>query len=235
MGRPQDNRLLSRLPPAEFERVAAHLSQCDLKPDQILADPYRDVSRVYFPHSGIVSFLVELADGDRVQSGMVGPDGAVGAAQALDNKICLNKIMVRVPGTASFMTPEQLRELSQTIPAFRTLLASHAQFFVGEVQQSVACNAAHSVEERMSRWLLRMHDLVGPQIPLTQELLAEMLAVRRTSVSQIAGKLHEAGAIDYVRGQIHITNPERLKDSVCECHKMVREHYERLFPDPLPA
>ena len=229
MPNPPDNRLLAMLPAADFAQLAKHLSTVELRRGETLALPDQKISRVYFPHSGIVSFIVELSDGETVQTSMIGRDGVVGAAQALDDKVSLNKIVIQTPGTASAIYGDALLELVRAGNAIRKLIAAHEQFFTATVQQTAACNAVHSVPARASRWLLRMMDLIGTEIPITQEYLAAMIGVRRTSVTSFASQLQSEGIISYARGQIHIADAERLRKVTCECHQAVQNNYARLF------
>ena len=128
---------------------------------------------------------------------------------------------------------DKLRRIVDQSSALKQVLIQHEQFVLAQAQQSAACNAAHSVEARLSRWLLRAHDLNGSHTLLfTQEFLAEMLGVRRTSVSVVASLLQQAGLIKYRRGQIEIINMEALQDASCECHEAVRSSYKRLLGGP---
>jgi len=146
----------------------------------VLAETHQRVQKVYFPHSGIISCVVELRGGGAIETGMIGKDGAWGASQALDGKVSLNHVVMQVPGTASVIDSDHIRILATEHPALRSLLVQYEQFFLAQVQQSAACNAAHTVEARACKWLLRMHDLVGPDLPLTHDFLAQMMGVRRT-------------------------------------------------------
>jgi CRP-like cAMP-binding protein len=225
----RDNLLLAMLPRAELAALAEHLTIIDLRPREILAKPGDEMGRVYFPHSGIVSFMVEVADGHVVQTGMVGCDGVIGAAQAIDDKVSINKIIVQLPGSASIINRDPLRKLIQQGSPIRKIFAAHEQFFVADIQQTAACNALHPVEARMCRWMLRMMDLVGTELPLTHEYLAAMIGVRRASVSDIAARLQEQGLISYDRGHIGIENTEGLRQSSCECYEAVRNNYTALL------
>jgi CRP-like cAMP-binding protein len=185
---------------------------------------------VYFPHSGIISSLVELTDGSAIETGMIGKDGLFGAAQALDHKLSLNKVMVQVPGIASVIEASLLKELANKSLDLRALLLNYEQFFLAQVQQTTACNALHSVEQRTCRWLVRMYDLVGgKELPLTQEFLAQMMGVQRTSVNAIAAHLQEEGLTSYRRGKVTILNINLVHQYACECPIAVREHYTELF------
>jgi CRP-like cAMP-binding protein len=135
---------------------------------------------------------------------------------------------VRVPGRAAVIEADRIAEMAQVSPDVRSLFLSHEQFFLAEVQQSAACNAVHTVEQRVCRWMLRMNDLIGMNVAVTQELLSQMIGVRRTSVTLAAGLLQQAGVIRYRRGHIQIVDIERLKQSSCECYKAVSDHYDRL-------
>jgi CRP-like cAMP-binding protein len=224
------NRLLNLLAPGDIAKLSPHLRRIELHGEQVLAEPFQEIKEVYFPHSGIISFVVEMSDGHMVETGMVGRDGVMGAIQVFAGKVSQSKVIVQVPGEASVIDANQMQRAVADQVGIRTLLAMHEQFFIAQVQQSVGCNATHHVEPRVCRWLARMYDLVGPEFPLTQEFLAQMIGVRRTSVSMVAGKLQEAGLIAYRRGQIQILDVPKLKASSCECYAAVKVQYEKLFP-----
>lgn len=226
------NFLLRRLAPASLARVAPHLSLVDLVAAEVLAEPHQRIERVYFPHSGIVSCIVELSDGAAIETGMVGDDGVLGASQALDDKVSLNLVTVQIAGRASVMPSEKLRLLAAELPDFKALLIRYEQFFLAQVQQTAACNAVHDIDARTCKWLSRMHDLVGPDLLLTQELFARMMGVRRTSVTTVAGALQAAGLISYSRGRLHIIDIEQIRKRACECDDAVRSHFRRMFEEP---
>jgi CRP-like cAMP-binding protein len=122
-----------------------------------------------------------------------------------------------------------LRQIVLAIPAFRELLIGYEQFFLAQVQQTAACNAQHDLRQRMCRWLLRMNELAGPQLPLTQEFMAQMLGVRRTSVSEIAAELQRAGLISYHRGHLRIEDIDKVRQDACECHDALRVSHDLIF------
>ena len=229
MTSPKDNQLLAMLDADDFAALNKHFRTIELRADELLARPDDEIRTVYFPHSGIVSFLVEVAEGHMVQTSMVGRDGVVGAAQAIDDNVSVNKIIVQLAGTASVIDRHPLREAILCGNGIRKLFAAHEQFFVADIQQTAACNALHPLEARMCRWMLRMMDLVGTDLPLTQGYLAAMIGVRRSSVSEIASQLQSHGVISYARGHIRIDNIQRLMESSCECHAAVNQNYQRLF------
>jgi CRP-like cAMP-binding protein len=223
------NQLLSMFAPADFERVRPHLAVTNLELGTVLAEPKQIIERVYFPHSGIISFVVPLSDGPAIESGMVGRDGVSGAGEVLDGKLAINRVVVQAAGVASVISADRLREAADERPDIRKFLARYAQFFLAQVQQTAACNANHQIAERMCRWLLRMHELMGTELPLTQEFLGQMLGVTRSSVSGIASGLQERGLIKYRRGYITILKVDGLHEAACECYGAVRSQYVEMF------
>ena len=223
------NRLLARLGVSEFDRLRPYLTIVELHPGQVLADTHQSVDKVYFPHEGIISCVVDLKNGEGIETGMIGADGAFGAMQVLDDKTSLNRVVVQVAGTASILEGGRFREATDAMPELRALLIKYEQFFLAQVQQTAACNAMHNIHMRTCRWLLRMHDLAGVDLPLTQEFLAQMMGVRRTSVTEVAGELQKAGLITCRRGHVHIDAIERIREHACECHETLQSHHQRLF------
>jgi CRP-like cAMP-binding protein len=153
-----------------------------------------------------------------------------GGSAALDGSISLTDAIVQLPGTASTLEVGRLRAVANESIAFRTLLIRHEQALFAQAQQSAACNASHSAESRLARWLLRMHDLSEAKtLPLTQDFVAEMIGVRRNAESLIAHALQAAGLIKYSRGHIKIKNLEGLNDLACECYAAVKTQHRRLL------
>ena len=223
------NFLLGRLAQTSLARLAPHLSIIELAAGEVLAEPYQRIQRVYFPHSGILSCIVELADGSTIETGMIGNDGVFGASQALDDKVSLNLVAVQIAGRASVIGPDRLCMLAADLPDLKALLIRYEQFFLAQVQQTAACNAVHDIEARTCKWLSRMHDLVGPDLLLTQEFFARMMGVRRTSVTTVAGTLQAAGLISYSRGRLHIIDIEQIRKRACECDEAIRSNFRRMF------
>src|SRR6202000_1242153 len=220
------NFLLARLTSEMFGQIAPSLAAVQLERAQILAETHQTVQRVYFPHAGIISCVVELPGGGAIETAMVGKDGEWGGSQALDDRVSLNHVVVQVPGQASVMTADNAKRLAGLVPAFHALLLSYDQFFTAHVQQTAACNAVHEIQPRLCKWLLRMQELAGDELPVTQEFLAQMMGVRRASVTQIAGSLQNAGMITYSRGLIHILDRERIERAACDCNNEIRSHYQ---------
>jgi CRP-like cAMP-binding protein len=224
-----NNRILFKAGPVDIEDLRPQLRVVELKQGTVIAESRSRVSQVYFPHSGILSCIVELENGWSIESGMIGKDGVFGASQALDDKLSLHKVVVQVPGLASVVSARHLKAVAQSSPDFLSLLIKYDQFFLAQVQQTTACNALHNVEQRMCKWLVRMYDLVGTELPLTQEFLGQMMGVQRTSVNGIAKHLQSEGLISYHRGKITILKIDLVQRRACECHRTVRDLYEAEF------
>ena len=224
------NRLLKSLPADVIAAVRPHLKLVELKLGDIVADTGSVVQRVYFPQSGIISLVVELSVGEMIETAMVGRDGVVNAASAMDGKVSFNKAIVQMAGSAFAIEVDRIRAITDKYKVFRSVLIRHEQVVFAQSQQSAACNASHSVEARMCRWLLRMRDLGGSDdLTLTQDFIAQMLGVRRPSVSIVANTLQKAGFIKYRRGNIRILDVPGLKNGSCECYETVKSHYDRLL------
>jgi len=223
------NRILDSLPQNIFAAIEPHLKPVELTFGDIVAETDQPIERVYFPHSGVISLVVEMEVGDMIETAMVGKDGAANATAALDGQIALHRGIVQVAGSGSAVAPDALRSLANEFEILRSLLIRHEQVVFAQAQQSAGCNASHTVEARMCRWLLRIRDLTGSdEMALTQEFLAQMLGVRRTSVSLVANTLQKAGFIKYRRGHIRILDVEGVRSGACECYEKVRANYERL-------
>src|SRR3954454_4711119 len=151
------NRILARASPVDLEDLRPHLRVLELQHGRVIAESRAQVEQVYFPHAGILSCVVELEDGAAIETGMIGNDGVFGAAQALDDRLSLHKVMVQVPGRATVVDAKHLKGVTQSSPELLALLIKYDQFFLGQVQQTTACNALHSVEQRMCKWLVRMY------------------------------------------------------------------------------
>ena len=224
------NQLLQALPAAEFEALRPHLEFVELVRESVLVEAGAPLTHVYLPHSGVISLVVNLSEGQTVEVAMVGRDGVFGAAAALDGSVSLTDAVVILPGTASILDVADFRAAADRSGAFRALLLRHEQALFAQAQQSAACNASHSVEARLSRWLLRARDLWASEtLPLTQEFLAQMIGVQRNAVSIVAHALQSAGIIRYSRGQIEIMNVEGLRETSCECYHAVKAQHDRLL------
>jgi CRP-like cAMP-binding protein len=224
------NHLLAALPAADFELLRPHLERVELVQEAVLVGAGDRLTKVFFPHHGVISLVVSLAGGGMVEVAMIGQDSVFGASAALDGNISLTDAIVQLPGVASTLDVRVLRTVASHSIGFRTTLIRHEQALFAQAQQSAACNAMHSAESRLARWLLRMHDLAGKdRLQLTQDFLAQMIGVQRNSVSTVAHALQTAGVIKYSRGNIEITNLEALEEASCECYAAVNAQYKRLL------
>jgi CRP-like cAMP-binding protein len=223
------NILLASLAANIFAELSRHLNTVQLQHGVVLAGAESDVRLAYFPHSGVISLVVDLEIGHMIETAMIGRDGVLNALCALDGKVSFNKAIVQMAGEASAIKIEQLGSIAEKSLPLRTMLIRHDQVMFAQAQQSAACNASHNVEARMCRWLLRMRDLANSNdLYLTQEFLAQMLGVQRPSVSLVANTLHRAGLISYRRGNMKLLNIEGLTEGSCECYAKVKRHYDLL-------
>jgi CRP-like cAMP-binding protein len=225
------NQLLLALPAQEQTALALHLRQAHLARGVVLHDTGSVVERVYFPESGGISLVVDLASGEIIETALVGLDGVVGGNDALHSEAALNRAVVQIEGTALAIEADVLRQLCARRSELRNLLESYNRYIYAQAQQTAACNVAHSLDARLARWLLRARELCGNHFTLTQEALAAFLGVRRTSVSLTAHAFQDAGVIRYRRGEIEIVNPEALRGLACECHATLVAHRDRLLAD----
>jgi CRP-like cAMP-binding protein len=227
------NQLLQALAAAEFETLRPRLKSFAMVRDAVLVEAGTALTHVYLPDSGAISVAVRLSEGQTVEVAMIGRDSAVGVVEALGDGVSLTDAVVLFPGTASVIEIADFRAAVAQSSAFRSLLGRHVLALFAQAQQSGACNASHSVEARMARWLLRARDLWdGETLPMTQELLARMLGVQRNAVSIVAHALQEVGVISYSRGQIEILNMDALQAAACECHRTVRTKLAQLLTTP---
>lgn len=207
-----------------------HLQTGELVREAVLVEAGAPLTHVYLPQSGVISMRNNLLEGQAVEVAMVGPDSVFGAAAGLADDVSLTDAVVRLPGTASILNVARFRAIAERSPTFRTLLARHEQALSVQAQQSAACNASHSVESRLARWLLHAHDRTGGEsLPLTQETLAQMIGVQRNAVSIVAHALQKAGILRYSRGHLKITDAEALRETSCECYQIVKAQHRRLL------
>jgi CRP-like cAMP-binding protein len=227
---PSTNAILSSLSAGDSAALRPHLRKVHLESKTTLFQAGDTVESVYFPLDAVISLIVGLSTGEVTESAMVGKDGVIGASSALDSKLAINSAVVQLPGEAIVCDANAFRGTVLQSQTFVSTIVRHEQTVFLQAQQSTACMANHDVEARLCRWLLRARDLWGSDdLPFTQEFLAEMLGVRRTSVSTVAHTLQRAGMIRYVRGKIQIVDVEALQESACECYDAVKDNYERLL------
>jgi CRP-like cAMP-binding protein len=227
------SRLLNALKPQDREHIRPHLLQRVLRKGQILFEPGQDVDITYFPCRGtLASLLVISSDGREVEAASIGHEGAVGGIVSAGHKPAYGRAVVQIGGPAFSIDTAKLEDIKSRSPAFHDLFSRYADMLVAQMMQSVACNALHSVEARCSRWLLSTQDRVHRSpIPLTQEALAEMLGVQRTTVTAVVKTLQSRGLIRYSRGKVEILNRRGIEAVACECYESVENHFARLLPE----
>lgn len=224
------NSILKYLPTAELNQLKPKLQRVTLESAEILYDPDELMQWGYFVESGIVSLVAVMSSGGDVEVGIIGHEGLVGHQIVLDGKRSLRRAIVQVgPVTAYRITAENLRRAHQQLPVLRRRVARYIRGQAEMTAQTAACNSQHEVEARLAKWLLMCRDRMGKDtLPLTQEFLGNMLGVRRTTVTFVAGALSKAGLIKYSRGKITILKSEELEELSCECYRMLKEQYMEL-------
>ena len=226
----RQNRLLALLAPAERERVTGRCDRVHLEQRTVVYERGAEIDEVYFPLSGIVSLVITSEQGETVEVGTVGNEGMVGSPLALGADSSPFEAMVQVAGEFLRLPREELRRELKRDGGLRSVAERFAQALTNQIAQSVLCNRAHSVEERLCRWFLMAHDRVGSsEISLTQEFVAQMLGVRRPSVTVAAGILQKAGLITYAPGKLKIVDRAGLEACACECYRIIRDETDRLL------
>jgi len=225
-----NNLLLEQLSEGDLKLLEPHLKPTHFKQHHVLFEQDEQIRSVYFPTGAVVSLVVTLSTGEMVEAAMVGRDGVLGGLAALDGRMTLSLGVVQLAGDAVVCDPQVLRSVALKSPQLLSLLIRHEQTVYAQAQQSAACFATHHVQARLCRWLLRARDLSGSDtLSFTQEYLAEMLGVRRTSVTVVAHTLQSAGFIKYARGKIQVLNEEALQEGACECYETVKRQYRQLI------
>jgi CRP-like cAMP-binding protein len=224
------NRLLAALPDGVRWTLQPHMKTVSLSRGAVLCEADAALTRVYFVEAGAVSLVTIFEDGTTAEMATVHREGLVGIDALLGGKHAFGRYVVTMPGSALALEVSRFRTALREGPRLRTACEAYAQAFLAHLLQNVACNAAHTVEQRCARWLLMCAGQTEDDaFELTQECLAEMLGVRRSTVTVIAGTLQEAGLIRYCRGSIAVLDPRGLEAIACECHRVVCTRYERLM------
>jgi CRP-like cAMP-binding protein len=237
---PLENWLLAALPRKDYQRLLPRLEPVALAFQQVLFRAGQAPPFVYFPQDCVLSLAVPMADGTAVEFGAVGPEGMAGLPVFLDTEVSHGICRTQVPGRAMRLPAEAFREAARGDGPLPRLLRRYAHYLLVQVSQSLACNRLHAGAERLSRWLLMVQDGVGAdQFPLTQEVMARMLGLRRPTVSLLAGALQKAGLIRYRRGKLTVLDRAGLEAAACDCYASVRGELERLLqgghPHPRPG
>lgn len=230
------NRILAALPAVEFAAVAKHLTLINMDLGQSLHRAGETIDVVYFVESGFISALTVLSDGAPLEIGLIGAEGVAGVSVMLGATTSFSETMCQTGGAAYRISPAALIGAVADAPRLRDLLLRYVHAFHIQVAQTAACNAHHELGQRLARWLLAAHDRSGvAELSLTQDLIAVMLGVRRSTVSIAASTLQKAGVIRYQHGRITILSRTGLEDAACECYEAVTGEYRRLFGEYRPA
>jgi len=217
---PLDNKLLASLPRDHVERLLPHLVTVSLAQGEVLVEAGDEIDQIYFPHYGMLSLLAVLRDGKAIETATVGREGVVGAMAGLGLYRSLVRVVVQMPVGCGRIAATHFRTAAATSDPIRNLCIRYNEVLLSQARVTAACNALHSIEARFCRWLLQSADrAANDTLNLTQEFLAEMLGVRRTSVTEVATKVQSVGAITYSRGVIKILDRQALMRMSCECYE----------------
>jgi len=233
---PRTNQLLAALPAAEWQRWSAELEPVDLPLGQVLYESGSQLSHVYFPTTAIVSLLYVMENGASAEIAVAGHEGLVGMALFMGGETTPSRAVVQSAGRG-FRLHAQLikREFDSSLPVMHLLLR-YTQAMITQMAQTAVCNRHHSLDQQLCRWLLLSLDrLSGSELRMTQELIANMLGVRREGVTDAALNLQKAGLIRYARGRILVLDRAGLEQRSCECYAVVKKEYDRLLPPTTAA
>jgi len=229
---PDQNHLLAVLPRLEAERLFPRLEPVPLALGAVLYESGDRLHHVYFPTTSIVSLLYELENGSSAEIAVVGNEGIVGIALFMGGDTMPNRAVVQSEGHAYRLPGHVLKEEFKRAGALQHLLLRYTLALLTQMAQTAVCNRHHTVDQQLCRWLLLSLDrLPVNELTMTQELIANMLGVRREGVTEAAGKLQAAGLIEYNRGRITVLDRQGLEARVCECYAVVRKEFSRLLPD----
>lgn len=231
------NRLIMGLKPRDRRLLDAALDEVTLSAGQVLFEPGAPVTHVYLPCGGtIASLVLNLKDGASAETAMVGQEGAIGGIVSEGDKPAFARAVVQLAGPALRIRARALDAAKHHSPALRDHFARYADCLLAQVMQSVACNAVHTFDARLARWLLTVADRTErTELPITQSFIAEMLGVHRPYAARVARDLERTGAIARRRGMVTIANRAKLESLACECYGYMKRHFERLLPGVYPS
>src|ERR1700694_5712794 len=225
------NRLLLALPSSDFQQLMPELEQIRCEREQVLMDADSSLDHVFFPDSGVVSAVAVYADDSIIEMATIGREGCTALQAVFGAKSSSVRLLVQIPGGAAKMSRAVFTRAMGSMPSFRRLMYAYHQAFLEQVMVSVACNGAHSLKERLARWLLMMRDRADDDaLQITQNLLAEMLGVQRPSITNAARELEHAGLIARGRRQVTILDRQGLVEASCECYQLVLERVSFYLP-----
>jgi CRP-like cAMP-binding protein len=221
------NRLLSALPAADFSLLDPYLTDFELAPGAVIHEAGDRMEHVYFIHGGLVSLLLPMPGSPAVEIATVGREGAIGAMAALGSPVASSRAVAQLPVGAARIDTGRLAEIVCRSKAVNDMIVAYGDALMAQVQQLAACNALHEVQARLSRWLLHAEDRVGSPLPVTQELLSQLLGVQRTTVTMVCRTLQLEGIIHIGRGMIEIRNADALERKACCCYRLMRKATDR--------
>jgi CRP-like cAMP-binding protein len=231
------NRILAALPKAEISRLAAHLAPLNMPKGKPLINPDEESTYAYFLETGLASVVIEMANGNTVETSVIGNEGLVGIPGVLGTKSSPTRTFIQIPGAGYRIKTARLQEEFERSGALRKLINRYVQAHLVQTAQTAACNRLHDIEQRLARWLLICHDrMESNTFTITHEFLGHMLGTPRSTVTLAAGILHKAGLLDYSRGKVDIRDREGLELAACECYHTIRKEFDRLgiSSSPLP-
>jgi CRP-like cAMP-binding protein len=228
---PEQNQILAALPASEREGLFPHLERVQMPLGTVLYESGDTLRHIYFPTDSIVSLLYVLADGASAEIAVVGNDGAIGIALFMGGETTPSRAIVQSAGFAYRLTGERIKAEFGRHGQMLHVLLRYTQSLITQMAQTAVCNRHHSVDQQLCRWLLLSLDrLSSNHLDMTQELIANMLGVRREGVTEAAGKLQHLGVIKYARGQITVLDRPKLEELCCECYAVVKKETDRLLP-----
>lgn len=227
------NRLLTAFPAEILQSLERDLRRQTLLRGTLCFEAGSRIDRVYFPITGMISLVIPLDGGESVETGTIGREGSAGLHCGLGERISYSRATVQIPGDFAVLPAARLQHAVKNNPILGNLISRYTESLWAEAQQTAACNALHAASSRICRWLLQTADRIGSDdVPLTQEYLADMLGVRRTTVTLLAQELQRQGAIKYSRGKINLLDRDILAAGSCECYHAIKRERPSLKSDP---
>ena len=228
---PRLNHLLDALPIDEYDRLTPHLELIEMPLGQVLYESGEQLNHVYFPTTSIISLLYVMENGASAEIAIVGNEGILGISIFMGGETTPSRAVVQSAGYGYRLQARLMKQEFDRAGSVMRLLLRYTQALITQMSQTAVCNRHHSIEQQLCRWLLLSLDrLPGDELKMTQELIANMLGVRREGVTEAAGKLQNDGLIEYSRGHIKVLNRPELEKRVCECYQVVKTEFDRLLP-----
>lgn len=228
---PRQNAILAALPKVDYERLLPHLESVTMPLGWTLSESGDHVKHLYFPTSGIISLIYDLEDGSSSEVAIAGNEGMVGISIYMGGESMPSSTEVQCAGIGYRLSRAVMKREFAEGGKLQQLALLYAQALISQTSQTAVCNGHHTLDQRLCRWLLMTLDRVpGEKIAVTQEMLGNLLGVRRESISETAGKLQKAGLVEYARGSITVLERKKIEKRACECYEAVRSEYDRLLP-----